>query len=87
MEGFMPYYSYGYGGYGDFLANNIFEEDGSPIDRKLNVAMTRARLHLILMGNPSLLSEIPVFDRLISYLRGKESYLEMDAEQYCKGSF
>ena len=49
--------------------------------------MTRARLHLILMGNPSLLSEIPVFDRLISYLRGKDSYLEMDAEQYCKGSF
>ena len=24
MEGFMPYYSYGYGGYGDFLANNIY---------------------------------------------------------------
>ena len=71
----------------NFLANNIFEEDGSPIDRKLNVAMTRARLHLILMGNPSLLSEIPVFDRLISYLRGKDSYLEMNAEQYCKGSF
>ena len=71
----------------NFLANNIFEEDGSSIDRKLNVAMTRARLHLILMGNPSLLSEIPVFDRLISYLRGKDSYLEMDAEQYCKGSF
>ena len=24
MEGVMPYYSYGYGGYGDFLANNIY---------------------------------------------------------------
>ena len=49
----------------DFLTELCFEEDGHVIDRKLNVAMTRAREHLILVGNARLLSQDPVFDRLI----------------------
>ncbi|MBP5257826.1 MAG: AAA family ATPase [Prevotella sp.] len=54
----------------DFLTNNVFTDtDGSVIDRKLNVAMTRAREHLIMVGNIGLLSLDPIFSRLITYLR------------------
>ena len=49
----------------NFLASNTFEEDGQLIDRKLNVAMTRARKHLIMLGNPDLLRQNPVFAALI----------------------
>jgi len=53
----------------DFLTDNTFEEDGHLIDRKLNVAMTRAKEHMLLVGNQSLLSRVPVFKQLIdSYL-------------------
>lgn len=49
----------------NFLANNTFEEDGMIIDRKLNVAMTRARRYLILMGDARLLSLNPLFAQLV----------------------
>ena len=51
----------------DFLTSNVFEENGQVIDRKLNVAMTRARRHLILVGNPRLLAENKTFARLLDY--------------------
>lgn len=56
-----------------FLTNNTFEEDGQPIDRKLNVALTRARKHLFVVGQSVLLREVPLFASLIDFCR------EMDA--------
>lgn len=53
----------------DFLANNTFEEDGQLIDRKLNVAMTRARERLIMVGSVALLSRNVTFSRLVSHVR------------------
>lgn len=50
-----------------FLTSNVFCEDGHPIDRKLNVAMTRARRHLYLVGNRELLEQNRTFARLIDY--------------------
>ena len=55
----------------NFLTDNTFEEDGMVIDRKLNVAMTRARRHLILFGNPSLLRQNATFSRLLDYIEEK----------------
>ena len=49
----------------DFLTSNCFEENGRTIDRKLNVAITRARKQLLMTGNATLLSRNPVFKQLI----------------------
>jgi len=49
----------------DFLTANTFIENGQPIDRKLNVALTRARRQTILIGCTAVLRENPLFAELI----------------------
>lgn len=71
----------------NFLTNNVFEEDGMVIDRKLNVAMTRARLCLVMVGNPVLLSENYTFCRLMNYVRQKGGYIAVSCDDYCNGRF
>ena len=58
----------------DFLTSNSFEEDGVTIDRKLNVAMTRARRQLILTGNEQTLRHNPLFAGLLDFIREKGCY-------------
>ncbi len=71
----------------NFLTNNVFEEDGMVIDRKLNVAMTRARLHLLMVGNPDILRENYTFYKLLEYAKSMSSYIDIPMERYCKGTF
>ena len=59
----------------DFLTSNSFQEDGRIIDRKLNVALTRARRQLLLTGNTATLSASPVFDKLIAFIRSKGAFV------------
>lgn len=50
-----------------FLTANTFYENNRPIDRKLNVAITRARKKFIALGNRELLARNDLFRKLIDY--------------------
>ena len=72
----------------NFLTDSVFEDtDHTLVDRKLNVAMTRAEEHLIMIGNAALLENVPTFERLIEFIKGKESYLDIGKERYVRGEF
>lgn len=52
--------------------SNPVEINGVMIDRKLNVAITRARKQLIVIGNPEILSEEPILKNFIDSLEKAE---------------
>ncbi len=62
----------------DFLTANTFYEDDQPIDRKLNVAITRARKQLILTGNEQTLRQNQLFAELIDYIKEKGGYYTIE---------
>ena len=49
----------------DFLTANRFVDNGTLIDRKLNVALTRSRMQTILIGNEKVLRNDPLFRDLL----------------------
>ena len=65
-----------------FLTENVFEEEGCLIDRKLNVALTRAREQMILVGNEKLLSQNQTFLRLINHIRRNGGYTDCQVEAF-----
>jgi len=52
---------------GFLTANRFTDSDGSTIDRKLNVALTRARSHNIVIGNGDLLSGDLIYAKLTDF--------------------
>ncbi len=72
-----------------FLTSNEYydENDGAIIDRKLNVAMTRARKNLVLVGYERLLVQDITFYKLIEYCKSIQSFFEIDVDKYVKGEF
>lgn len=58
----------------DFLTSNCFIEEGRTIDRKLNVAITRARKQLIMTGNTTLLNHNAIFKQLIASAKYVDNY-------------
>jgi superfamily I DNA and/or RNA helicase len=51
-------------------------EEGILVDRKLNVALTRAREHLVILGVPHILSRSPVYRELLNCITQKGGYLK-----------
>lgn len=65
-----------------FAINNPFQlngivnlNDDGTVDRKLNVALTRAKEQLILIGNDSFLSNNLVYFKLIEFIKSKGGYI------------
>lgn len=60
----------------DFLTDNQYTDPvtGRTVDRKLNVAMTRAMRHLVMVGNPRILRKNSVFSELLDY-SAKHGYI------------
>lgn len=52
--------------------SNLTEENGVFIDRKLNVALTRARKQMFITGVPRLLEQNPIYDSLIKLIKHQE---------------
>lgn len=71
----------------NFLTANTFQEGNFLIDRKLNVALTRARKQLLLTGNPHILGANITFYKLMEYIRLHNGYLETDTLSFCRGNF
>ena len=61
-----------------FLASATFTDpvSGDLIDRRLNVALTRAKKKEIIVGNPDILSQNAVFRSLIDYCKKHHCYRE-----------
>ena len=47
---------------------NLTEENGVFIDRKLNVALTRARKQMFILGVPELLQQNPIYHALLQHI-------------------
>ncbi|HRP02899.1 MAG TPA: AAA domain-containing protein [Candidatus Kapabacteria bacterium] len=47
------------------------------IDRKLNVALTRAKEHIVMLGNANILSSNSDYNKFIDYCKLKGSYIDM----------
>lgn len=71
-----------------FLTDSTFEDiDGTIVDRKLNVAMTRAEEHLIMFGNAELLANSLVFSKLLDFVRRRGGYFRVALGDYIAGRF
>lgn len=71
----------------NFLTASTFREGDFLIDRKLNVAMTRARKQLFLTGNPHILGANLTFYKLMEYIRLNNGYIDTAAERFCTADF
>ncbi|MEH0154384.1 AAA domain-containing protein [Limibacter armeniacum] len=77
-----------------FCANTPFQvqnlmslTDDGEVDRKLNVAITRARQQMVFVGNEELLSREVIFYRLIEWVKSRNGYLAEGIDEVLKHQF
>ena len=64
-----------------YLLNNVQSVstvDGKIIDKKLNVSLTRAKTHLIMLGSASVLNNSIFYKHLIEYAQSQNAYFNID---------
>lgn len=61
----------------DIQLRNIQSINEAGVDRKLNVALTRAKKHLVVLGCEEVLSKNPLFKSLIEHVKSNGGYLTM----------
>lgn len=61
----------------DFLSNLMIDED-QEIDRKLNVAITRARKQLFMLGNPAILENNLIYARLLAHIKVHGKFIGLE---------
>lgn len=66
----------------DMLSATAYEDDDGdpdniPVDRKLNVAVTRTREQFFLVGNENVLRELRAYGELVRYIRNKSGALSI----------
>ena len=49
--------------------------------------MTRARKHLIIVGNPDILAGSAVYRRLMDFMKSRGCYFNVACEKFCAGDF
>lgn len=60
------------------LVSNVTSFNGIIVDRKLNVAITRAKEKLIILGNAQILMHSPVYSKLINYIKEKHFFVDYE---------
>lgn len=63
----------------EFMLNNVSSINviaGEKVDRKLNVALTRARQQVIILGNSQILCKNHLYNELINYCKEKAKYID-----------
>jgi hypothetical protein len=71
----------------NFLAANTIIDEEQSIDRKLNVAITRAKKQLFITGNPSILWNNSLYYRYIEFVRTNKGYIHAKPEDFLNGNF
>lgn len=58
----------------ELLERAVSEDSAMTTDRKLNVAITRAKSHFILLGNSYILSQSKYYNSLINHIKSENNY-------------
>ena len=67
----------------ELLSETVNEDDpdndeGLPIDRKLNVAVSRSKNQFFVIGDPNVLQKVPIYDELMAWLQKRGMVLDDD---------
>jgi DNA replication ATP-dependent helicase Dna2 len=60
------------------MISNVSSFNGKIVDRKLNVAITRAKEKLIIIGNAQILMHSPVYFKMINYIKEKHLFIDYE---------